>query len=63
MKFNDVKVASYRAYRMPYPPATKAKTDMETSLSEGGPYVFEGTGGPPVIFIGTSARGARAARP
>ena len=44
MKFNDVKVASYRAYRMPYPPATKAKTDMETSLSEGGPYVFEDTG-------------------
>ncbi len=44
MKFNDVKVASYRAYRMPYPPATKAKTDTEISLSEGGPYVFEGTG-------------------
>jgi len=44
MKFNDVKVASYRAYRMPYPPATKAKTDTQTDLFEGGPYVFEGTG-------------------
>ena len=44
MKFNDVRVASYRAYRMPYPPATKAKTDIQTSLTTGGPYVFAGTG-------------------
>jgi hypothetical protein len=44
MKFNDVKVASYRAYRMPYPPTIKAKTNTQSSLSEGGPYVFEGTG-------------------
>ena len=44
MKFNDVKVASYRAYRFPYPPATQAKIASAFMLTAGNSYDFGDTG-------------------
>ena len=44
MKFNDVRVASYRAYRMVNPPDAQAKVAQAFSLMEGGSYDFGVTG-------------------
>ena len=44
LKFNDVKVASYRACRMVYPPGLQAKSDTQYLLMNGGTYDFGVTG-------------------
>ncbi len=44
LKFNDVKMASYRAYRFVYPPASQAKVVTRSELTAGNSYGFDGTG-------------------
>jgi len=43
LKFNDPMVASYRAFRFPWPPTNRLEYAV-TELSTGNEYVFEGTG-------------------
>jgi hypothetical protein len=44
MTFNDPKMASYRAYRFVYPPASQTIVASERELTQGNHYDFGGTG-------------------
>ena len=44
MVFNDPLVASYRAFRFPYPPGSQATNVIQTELSVGNTYDFTGAG-------------------
>ena len=44
MKFNDPKMASYRAFRFVYPPASQANLSWYSMLAAGNSYVFDQTG-------------------
>jgi len=40
MRFNDARIASYRVYRLPYPPSSQAKTASAFELIAGNSYPF-----------------------
>ena len=44
MKFNDPKMASYRAFRFVYPPASRALMNSVGEPADGNTYVFDPTG-------------------